>query len=440
MQQQLLRGSILSFSAAPQKAHLQQTPAELSPGTTFIDDGVVVLKAGHIEFVGSVDAFTAAGGNIEQCEDVRPGLLVPGFIDNHIHYSQMSIIASYGTQLLDWLERYAFPAELAFSDPAHAEEQAEQFLDWLFRFGTTSALTFTTTHSCASEALFAAAERRNVRLIAGKVLMDRNGPTDLLDKDTGQAASQALIERWHGTGRLNYAITPRFAITCSDEQLRQASELLERYPGLYLHTHLAEHPDEVRSTLELFPEAQDYVDVYDRFDMLTPRSLFAHGIHLSDRELTRLSETGASIVFCPTSNLFLGSGLLKLDRLADFGVKLAVGSDVGGGTAFSMLTTLADGYKVSQLNNASWHPLQALDAITRGNAQALGMADRIGQLAPGFEADLVLLRPRGDSLLAHRLEQATTLTERLFAYIFLGGDDAIARTYVNGQLQYQRAA
>ena len=435
MQKQLLRGSILSFSAPP-PAQPASTGSDQS--TLFIEDGVVQTESGHIRFVGSLQDFIDAGGNPEHCEDLRPGLLVPGFIDNHIHYSQMSIIASYGTQLLDWLERYAFPAELAFSDPAHAEEQAEQFLNWLFRFGTTTALTFTTTHPCASDALFAAAHAKQARLIAGKVLMDRNAPDGLLDKDTGQSATRALIERWHGSARLSYAITPRFAITCTEGQLSAAAELLKQYPDLYLHTHLAEHPDEIAATLELFPTASDYVDVYDRFDMLTPRSLFAHGIHLSDRELTRLSETGSSIVFCPTSNLFLGSGLLELDRLAQFGVGLAVGSDVGGGTAFSMLATLADGYKVNQLNGESWHPLRAIDAITRGNAAALGMAEKIGQIAPGFEADITVLRPRGESLLNHRLRTANTLEERLFAYIFLGGDDAIARTYVNGQLQYQR--
>ena len=312
MHRQLLRASLLSFSA-PSAAESASADLSAPPaGTAFIEDGVVGIDDGKIGFVGTWDAFVADGGNPQECEDLRPGLLVPGFIDNHIHYSQMSIIASYGTQLLDWLERYAFPAELAFSDPTHADEQAEQFLQWLFRFGTTSALTFTTTHPCASEALFAAAHSKQVRLIAGKVLMDRNAPAGLLDQDTGQAAMRTLIERWHGTGRLNYAITPRFAITCSDQQLSAASELLNEYPDLYLHTHLAEHPDEVRSTLELFPDAKDYVDVYDRFELLTPRSLFAHGIHLSDRELTVLSKAGASIVFCPTSNLFLGSGLLKL--------------------------------------------------------------------------------------------------------------------------------
>jgi guanine deaminase len=428
-----LRGSVLSFSAAPEDLD--------SPGVDYLDDAVVLLADGRIESVEPVARYEQAGGDLAALEDLRGSLIVPGFIDTHIHYSQMAIIASYGTQLLDWLQRYAFPAELAFADPAHASLRANAFLDRLFANGTTTALTFTTVHPGATDALFEAAAQRSACMIAGKVLMNRFGPEGLLDTDSdGVAESEALIERWHRQGRLRYAVTPRFAITCTAPQLAAAGQLLARHPGVYLHTHLSEHPNEVQQTLALFPEARDYVDVYDRFGMVGPTSIFAHGIHLSDAELTRLADAGSTIAFCPTSNLFLGSGLLDLERLAAFGVKMSVATDVGGGTSYSMLATLGEGYKVAQLGGQSWHPAKALHAATRGNAVALGLDDRIGRVAPGYDADLAVLRPAAGSVLEERMSFAQSLTDQLFAYQLLGDESAVARCYVAGALAHQRAA
>lgn len=434
MTELLLRGPTLSFSARPDPAVAATDNSAVQCG----DDDVVVVRGGQVHDVLPADAFARAGGDLAQCEDLRDSLILPGFIDTHIHYPQMDMIASYGSQLLEWLERYAFPAELAFASAEHARDRAEAFLDRLFAHGTTTALTFTSVHPESAEALFTAAAKRNVRMIAGKVLMDRNAPDALQDQGDGVAQCAEQIERWHGQGRLAYAITPRFAITCSDKQLTAAGQLLQRYPDLYLHTHLAEHPDEIKATMALFPKARDYLDVYDRFGMVGERSIFAHGIHLSDAELTRLAEAGSVIAFCPSSNLFLGSGLLDLERLRDFGVRTSVATDVGAGTSFSMLATLGDGYKVAQLGGQSLHPLVALDAITRGNAAALGLADRIGRLAPGYEADITVLRPRDGTVLADRLAGARTLTERLFAYMLLAGEDAVSRCYVAGQLVHQR--
>lgn len=427
----LLRGACLSFSAEP----ISDTDA----GVHYLADAVVTIVAGKILSVETADEFSNRGGNLAACDDQRGSLLLPGFIDTHIHYPQMGIIASYGTQLLDWLERYAFPAEIAFADLDYANRQAELFLQTLFRHGTTTALTFTTVHAHTTDALLAASERHGARMIAGKVLMNRNAPEALTDTGDGIAESAELIERWHNRGRAQYAVTPRFAITCTDDQLQAAAGLLQQYPGTYLHTHLAEHPDEITATLELFPKARDYVDVYDRFGMLGERSVFAHGIHLADSELARLAATGSSIAFCPTSNLFLGSGLLQLDRLREHNVTMSVGSDVGGGTSFSMLTTIGEGYKVTQLNNDTWHPFTALHAITRGNACALGLGDKIGQIAAGFEADITVLKPRPGSMLEMRLHSESTLTEQIFAAMLLGGDDAISRTYIAGELAWDRA-
>ncbi|MFK7913228.1 MAG: guanine deaminase [Pseudomonadales bacterium] len=430
----LLRGPTLSFSARPDPG----VALALNPAVQFDADSVVVVRGEQIHDVLPAASFAQAGGDLAQCEDLRDALILPGFIDTHIHYPQMDMIASYGSQLLEWLERYAFPTEAAFASNEHAQLKAEAFLDRLFAHGTTTALTFTTVHPGSVEALFTAANRRNVRLIAGKVLMDRNAPDNLRDTGDGVAQCAEQIERWHGQGRLAYAITPRFAITCSDAQLSAAGELLQRYPDLYLHTHLAEHPDEISATMELFPDARDYLDVYDRFGMVGERSVFAHGIHLSDAELTRLAQVQATIAFCPSSNLFLGSGLLDLERLRAFDVPMSVATDVGAGTSFSMLATLGDGYKVAQLNGQSLHPLTAMDAITRGNAQALGVADRIGRLAAGYEADITVLRPRAGTVLADRVDRSESLTDRLFAYMLLAGEDAVARCYVAGKLVHER--
>ncbi len=432
----LLRGACLSFNAEP-----GPFPADsngLAAGVDYLEDAVVTIATGTITSVEPTPSFSANGGDLTQCEDLRGALLLPGFIDTHIHYPQMDMIAGYGTQLLDWLERYAYPAEIAYADLDYAQAQAEVFMQTLFRHGTTSALTFTTVHAHTTDALLGAAQQHNARMIAGKVLMNRNAPDALRDTGDGIAESAELIERWHNRGRMQYAVTPRFAITCTDDQMRAAGELLSQYPGTYLHTHLAEHPDEIKATRELFPGAHDYVDVYEGFGMLTPRSVFAHGIHLSEREHERLSATGATIAFCPTSNMFLGSGLLQLDRLKEHNVNLSVGSDVGGGTSFSMLTTIAEGYKVAQLNNNAWHPLTALHAITRGNAHALGLGDKIGQLAAGFEADLTVLQPATGSLLERRLANGADVTEQIFAAMFMGGDNAIRQTWVAGRKVYDR--
>ncbi|MEM7016381.1 MAG: guanine deaminase [Pseudomonadota bacterium] len=429
MAKNFLRGPTLSFSSKPAD--------ENSPGIDYFEDGVLIIQDGIIENVLDAQAFEREGGDLQSCEHLTDSLILPGLIDTHIHYPQMDMIASYGSQLLEWLEKYAFPAEVAFASAEHAQLKSEAFLDRLAANGTTSALVYTTVHAVSTEALFAAADARNIRLITGKVMMDRNAPDNLRDHDDGIADSIELIERWHGQGRLSYAVTPRFAVTCSHQQMTRSGELLERYPGIYLHTHMSEHPDEISATLELFPDAPHYVDVYDRYGMINERSVFAHGIHLSDEELTRLSEAGACIAFCPSSNMFLGSGLLDLARLEEFGVTMSVATDVGAGTSFSMLATLGDGYKVAQLRGQSWHPMKAFHAATLGNAEALGLGDKIGRLAAGYEADITVLQPTPGSVLADRLTNTKTLTEQLFAYMTLGAEDAVARCYIDGKLAYK---
>ena len=427
-----IRAALLSFSAAPGQGQ--------APAVWHVEDGVLAMAAGRIEFAASAAEFAAQGGNLDACEDLRPGIALPGFIDAHVHYPQVGIMASHGAQLLDWLTRYAFPAEMAFQDAEFAATRAERFLDLCFAHGTTSALVFTTVHAGATEALFQAAHGRGARVIAGRVLADRNVPAPLRDGPDAIAESAALIERWRGVGRLGYAVTPRFAITSTPAQLAAAGELLRRHPDAFLHTHLSENQAEIARTRLLFPAARDYVDVYDQHGLVGERSVFAHGVHLGERELERLAERRSTVVFCPSSNLFLGSGLADLAALNRAGVRVAIGSDVGAGTSLSMLRVLADGYRVCQLKGFGWDPFDAFHAITLGNAAALALDDRLGRLAPGYEADVVVLDGRRNPALRERLAGAKTLAERLFAFMMLGDERDVARTYVAGRVAWQAGA
>ena len=323
---------------------------------------------------------------------------MPGFIDAHIHYPQTQVVGSYGAQLLDWLHNYTFVEEQKFADPGHCARIAEFFLDELVRCGTTTAMVYCTVHPQSVDAFFAAAERRGARMIAGKTMMDRDAPEALTDTaQRGYDESKALIERWRGRGRLDYAITPRFAVTSSQAQLEAAGALAREFPEAYVQTHLDENKAEIDLVAARFPDAGSYLDVYDRAGLLGPRSVFGHCIHLEDSEVAAMAASRSVAAFCPTSNLFLGSGLFDQARLVDAGVRVALATDVGGGTSYSMLRTAAEGYKVLQLNRQSWPAAQAFYRMTLGNARALGLDDRIGAIEIGKEADLVVLDSSGDA-------------------------------------------
>jgi len=360
------------------------------------------------------------------------GLIVPGFVDTHIHYPQTDRIASHGEQLLHWLERHIYPAEAAFADRGHADATAAFFLDELLRNGTTTALVFATVHAHSVDALFEAALLRGMRIVSGKVLMDQ-GPPNLRDTVAdGRADTEALIGRWRGRGRLGYAVTPRFALTSSDAQLEDAGRLVAAHPDVLMHTHIAENRGECDAVAARFTAAIDYLDVYDRFGLVGPRSVFAHGIHLDDRAMGRMAAAGAGIAFCPTSNLFLGSGLFDLALADAHGVKIGIGTDIGAGTSFSILHTLGEAYKIGQLRGHALDPFRALYLATAGGARTLNLGDRIGGLLPGQEADFVLLDPAATPLLARRTRGAS-LAERLFALQVLGDDRAVAATWVAGR-------
>lgn len=432
--------STVAFRAAI--LHFLGDPADLGEATTaYFDDGLLVICAGKVSAVGHAADLMPNLAPDTPVTDYRGKLIVPGFVDTHIHYAQTDIIASYGEQLLAWLEKYTFPTEQRFADRAHADEVANFFTDELLKNGTTTALVFATVHPASVDAIFSAAQARQMRLIAGKVLMDRNCPEYLRDTpEQGYEESQDLIERWHGKGRLSYAITPRFAPTSTEAQLRLAGQLYREHPDVYVQSHVAENRGEVAWVAELFPEARSYLDVYDRYGLLGPRSVYAHCIWLDDADRQRMAATEATMSFCPTSNLFLGSGLFDWQHAHDLGIRVGLGTDVGGGTSFSMLQTLNEAYKVLQLNHQSLSPAQAFYLATLGGARSLHLDDRIGNFEVGKEADFVVLDAAATPLMARRMAHAQTLTERLFVLMMLGDDRAVAATHVLGEAQYRRPA
>jgi guanine deaminase len=354
------------------------------------------------------------------------------------------MIAAYGEQLLEWLSRYTFPTERKFQDKAYAQNVAAIFLTELLRNGTTTALVFATVFPESVDAFFEEADRRNLCMIAGKVMMDRNAPDFLTDTaSSSYQESKRLIEKWHHQGRLRYAVTPRFAPTSSDEQLQLAAQLLSEFPDVYLHTHLSENVDEVAWVQELFPQCNGYLDVYDRAGLVGDRSIFAHGVQLTDAEFQRLSEAQSAIAFCPTSNLFLGSGLFKLEQAKSVHhpVKLGLGTDVGAGTSFSMLQTMNEAYKVAQLRRQKLSPFQALFLATLGGAKALRLDDKIGNFDVGKEADFVVLNLRATPIMAFRNAETlpnsiAELGDRVFSLIMMGDDRAVHATYILGELAY----
>ena len=402
------------------------------------DDGVLVVEDGVVREAG---AFAEIGPRLGDTPVTRfdNALIVPGFVDAHVHYPQLDVIASPGAQLMDWLDTYVFPAEARFADRAFAGATAAFFLDELL---ATVPLRRWCSPPCTRnwvEALFTAAQKRNMAIAGGKVLMDRNVPPDLCDTaESGAADSQALIRAWHGKGRLRYAITPRFAPTSSDRQLELAGKLLKDNPGVLLHTHMSENHGEIAAVRALFPDCADYLAVYEKYGLATPRSVFAHCLHLSPGEWQRAGACGCSIAFCPTSNLFLGSGLFNLDAADEAGVPVVLGTDVGAGTSLSLLATMNEAYKVAHLRETAPDPLRLFHMATLGGARAIGMGDRIGNFATGKDVDFVVLDRAATPMLKRRMQSAQTPAEQLFAFAMLGDDRAIAHTYVAGVRAYSK--
>jgi guanine deaminase len=429
MTETLLRGRTLSFLRWPDSV-------DDHAAYRYEEDGGLLLRDGTIVAAGAYADIAARAGSGVQVIDHRPHLLLPGFIDAHVHVPQMQIIASYGAELLDWLNTYTFPEESNFRDAQHGRRIARLFLDEMVRQGTTTVAAYCSVHRQSAEAFFAEAHDRNMLTIAGKVMMDRNAPDGVLD--TPQSSyddTKALIGEWHGRGRQHYAVTPRFAITSTPEQMEMAGALMREHPDLHMQTHLSENHAEIAFTQELYPWSKDYTDVYEHYGLLGKKSLFGHCIHLSERESDAMSETGSVAVFCPTSNLFLGSGLFDYQRFRqrEKPIRIAAATDVGGGTSYSMLRTMDEGYKVIAQNGEKLTPFASFWQMTLGNAQALSLDDKVGTLDAGTDADIVVLDSRATPGMRLRMERVETLAEELFLLQTMGDDRAIREVYVAGR-------
>ncbi|MDB5589217.1 MAG: guaD [Devosia sp.] len=423
MTRKILRGRVLTFVSEPQGL-------DDAASYHYLEDGAVVIADGKIV---ALEDFSAIDVGDAEVVDHRPHLILPGFIDTHLHYVQSQMIASYAGSLLEWLNDYTFVEEQKFSQQGHAGSVASAFYDELIRNGTTTAVAYCSSHPRSVDAYFTEAEKRNMLMVGGKVMMDRNAPEALCD--TAQSSyddTKALIAHWHGRARGLYAISPRFAITSTPEQMEMARALVAEHPECYVQTHLSENDAEIKFSMELYPDAADYTGIYEDFGILGPKTLIGHCIHLNHRETRVLAETKSVAVFCPTSNLFLGSGLFDRERLAMAGVRIGIATDIGGGTSYSMLRTLDEGYKISQLRGQRLTPFNSFYMMTLGNARALSLEGTIGTIAPGCAADLVVLNASATPAMALRMATVTELYEELFLLQTLGDDRSIAEVYVAG--------
>lgn len=405
----------------------------------FFEDGLLVTEDGIVKELGDYAQLSKKYPKDLCLKDYSGKLIMPGFIDTHIHYPQTDIIGSYGEQLLEWLKIYTFPTEIKFGDKIFAKEVSEFFTEELLRNGTTTAMVFCTVHLQSADAFFETAREKNMRMIAGKISMDRNAPEKLLeDSKTDIENSLYLINKWHNKGRLSYAITPRFAPTSTEQQLKSLSDLYSDHKTLYMQTHLSENVDELNWVKSLFPSSKNYLDVYENFNLVKEKSVFAHCVHLEDDEFDLLKKHGSSISFCPGSNMFLGSGLFNYEKAKEKGINIGIGSDVGAGTSFSILRNLGDAYKICQLNKQKLPPLEAFYMATLGGAKALSLDDKIGNFETGKEADFVVIDFEGTKLMKRRYETLKTLEEKLFMLMILGGEENIYATYIMGEKLYSK--
>ncbi|WP_421870594.1 guanine deaminase [Pararhizobium sp.] len=434
MSELLIRGRVLTFIDEPKS--IDDTASYRT-----VDDGAVLVRDGKIAAVGDYADIRKSAGPGVAVADHRPSLILPGLIDTHLHFPQTQAIASYGAQLMEWLNTYIFVEEQKFAEPDHAAFIAGRFMDELLANGTTTAVAYCSVHPQSVDAYFTAAEQRGMLMVGGKVMMDRNAPDALRDTpQTGYDETKRLIGKWHGRGRAHYAISPRFAITSTPEQMEMAKALVTEHRDCYVQTHLSENKDEIAFATSLYPDAKDYTDIYARYDLLTDKTLLGHCIYLSDREISVLAETGAVGVFCPTSNLFLGSGLFDRDRFDRLGARWSVATDVGAGTSFSMLETMDEAYKVLHLQGQRLSPLNSFYRMTLGNARSLGLQDRIGSLHVGADADIVVLDSSGKSAMELRMRTAKSLVEELFILQTMGDDRCVAEVYVAGKAMKTRKA
>ena len=423
----IFKGRVFSFLRKPDDINDTSSYIYLEKGAVVCDDKGVIVEVNDYSKLNK--KYKSA-----KTEDFGSKIICPGFIDLHNHFPQTQVIASYGTKLLEWLNKYTFPNESLFFDKNHCERESKMFLDLLNSNGITTSVSFGSVHTSSVEYLFREAHNRNMCLIAGNVLMDRHAPDTVLEKaDKSYLNSKEIISRWHNVSRCKYAITPRFAITSTPELLEVSQSLYAEHNSCYVQTHLSENIDEIKTTLNLFPDYNNYLAIYDKHKLLSNKTLLAHSIHLEKNEIERIKETKSVAVHCPTSNLFLGSGLFKYRELEEKGLRTAIATDVGGGTSFSMLRTLDEAYKIQQLENYSLNPLASYFWSTMGNAECLGLQNQIGSIKTGSYADLIVLNSESTSLMRHRMEKCRTIEEELFILQTLGDDRAIDAVFISGK-------
>ena len=421
----LLCGQVLTFSSDPFVTAWQDA-------VQVNNMGGVLIHGGLIEMVGDAATLRASHPNAKVVE-YGDKLILPGFVDAHVHYPQTGIIASWGKRLIDWLNTYTFPEEMRFGDPDYAADIAGRYLDLTLANGTTTVCSYATIHPTSVDAIFEAAAARGQRVVAGKTCMDRNAPDGL--RDTAQSAyddSKALIGKWHGQGRAHYAITPRFSPTSTVEQLNALGALWAEHPEVLMQTHLSEQVDEIEWVKGLYPDARDYLDTYEAHGLLGARGIYGHSIHMEPREMDRLSEVGGAVVHCPTSNTFIGSGLFDLAAMKAHSIPVGLATDTGGGSSFSMLRTMAAAYEVAQLRGVAVHASQLLWLATAGSARSLHLQDQIGSLRAGNDADICVLDLASTPAIAQRSTRADDIWEAVFPTIMMGDDRAIADVWVNG--------
>lgn len=423
---ELLLGQVLQFNDTPFGERPEDAATHMRRGAVLVDGGVIAE-------VGEADTLRAQHPEAN-VTDMGDALLSPGFVDTHVHYPQTAIIASWGKRLIDWLNSYTFPEESRFGDAGHATQIAETYFDLVTAAGTTTTVSYCTIHPESVAAYFTAAQSRGLRALGGKTCMDRNAPDTL--RDTAQSAyddSKALLNRWHGQDRLSYVITPRFAPTSSPEQLEALGALWAEHPELLMQTHISEQHEEIAWVADLFPDARDYLDVYERFGLVGKGALLGHAIHLTERERDRIAELEASLIHCPTSNMFIGSGLFDMKDLMEQGHRIGLASDTGGGSSFSMLRTMAAAYEVGQLSGTALHPAQLWWLATAGSAASIHLDDKIGRLAPGYEADIIAVDLTSTPAIAQRAARAETIWEAIFPTIMMGDDRAISAVWAGGR-------
>ncbi|MEM7440239.1 MAG: guanine deaminase [Pseudomonadota bacterium] len=431
MPRQLLLGQTLEFTGNP----LVEGP----DAARHRRHGAVLVDGGKIAAIADRDTLLARYPDVT-ITDLGQMLISPGFVDAHVHYPQTAMIASWGKRLIDWLNTYTFPEEAKFSSEPYAAEIAELYLDLILAHGTTTAASFCTIHPESLTAFFEAAAARDLRMVAGKTCMDRNAPDNL--RDTAQSAyddSKALIEAWHGRGRLTYAITPRFTPTSTLDQRAALGALWAEHPDCLMQTHLSEQKEEISWVRQLEPDAHDYLHTYERHGLVGPGSIMGHAIHLTEREIGRMAETGTGVAHCPTSNTFIGSGLCRVAALSERGIPVGLGTDTGGGSSFSMLRTMASAYEIAQMQGVALHPSALWWLATAGSAQVLRLDQKIGRLAVGQEADLIAIDLSSTPAIAQRAAQAETFWEQVFPTIMMGDDRAIAGVWIAGEAQHGKS-